>query len=91
MDLNLLVDAASLTALFKHIGSVDEPSTDEVIREKVLSFIRDKVRRLTCVVPIASFTLQLFLVIGDLVIAFADLSHQSRTLEASGRNGKTYN
>lgn len=36
--------AASLTALFKHIGSVDEPTTDEVIREKVLSFIRDKVR-----------------------------------------------
>ncbi|KAG6691206.1 hypothetical protein I3843_10G053400 [Carya illinoinensis] len=34
---------ASLTALFKHIGSVDEPSTDEIIREKVLSFIRDKV------------------------------------------------
>ncbi|KAF4393082.1 hypothetical protein F8388_012591 [Cannabis sativa] len=34
---------ASLTALFKHIGSVDEPSTDEFIREKVLSFIRDKV------------------------------------------------
>ncbi|XP_041025223.1 apoptosis inhibitor 5-like protein API5 [Juglans microcarpa x Juglans regia] len=34
---------ASLTALFKHIGSVDEPSTDEVIREKVLTFIRDKV------------------------------------------------
>ncbi|XP_022926027.1 apoptosis inhibitor 5-like protein API5 [Cucurbita moschata] len=34
---------ASLTALFKHIGSVDEPTTDEVIREKVLSFIRDKV------------------------------------------------
>ncbi|XP_023003122.1 apoptosis inhibitor 5-like protein API5 [Cucurbita maxima] len=34
---------ASLSALFKHIGSVDEPTTDEVIREKVLSFIRDKV------------------------------------------------
>lgn len=34
---------ASLTALFKHVGSVDEPSADEVIREKVLSFIRDKV------------------------------------------------
>ncbi|PON57401.1 Apoptosis inhibitory [Trema orientale] len=27
---------ASLTALFKHIGSVDEPSTDEFIREKSL-------------------------------------------------------
>lgn len=34
---------ASLTALFKHVGSVDEPSTDEFIREKVLTFIRDKV------------------------------------------------
>ncbi|KAL0542773.1 hypothetical protein IC582_017850 [Cucumis melo] len=34
---------ASLSALFKHIGSVDEPTTDEVIREKVLSFIREKV------------------------------------------------
>ncbi|GAV87907.1 API5 domain-containing protein [Cephalotus follicularis] len=34
---------ASLTALFKHIASVDEPTTDEFIREKVLSFIRDKV------------------------------------------------
>ncbi|ONI10601.1 hypothetical protein PRUPE_4G056400 [Prunus persica] len=33
----------SLTALFKHIGSVDEPSTDEFIREKVLTFIREKV------------------------------------------------
>lgn len=34
---------ASLTGLFKHIGCVDEPSSDETIREKVLSFIRDKV------------------------------------------------
>ncbi|KAJ8761434.1 hypothetical protein K2173_001565 [Erythroxylum novogranatense] len=34
---------ASLTALFKHIGTADEPSTDEFIREKVLTFIRDKV------------------------------------------------
>uniref|UniRef100_A0A2P2LAI4 Apoptosis inhibitor 5-like n=1 Tax=Rhizophora mucronata TaxID=61149 RepID=A0A2P2LAI4_RHIMU len=34
---------ASLTALFKHIGSADEPSTDEFIREKVLTFIKDKV------------------------------------------------
>ncbi|XP_020994705.1 apoptosis inhibitor 5-like protein API5 [Arachis duranensis] len=34
---------ASLTALFKHIGSVEEPSTDEVIREKVINFVRDKV------------------------------------------------
>jgi hypothetical protein len=38
--------AASLSALFKHIGTVEEPSTDELIREKVLSFVRDKVRRL---------------------------------------------
>ncbi|OVA14487.1 Apoptosis inhibitory 5 [Macleaya cordata] len=34
---------ASLTALFKHIESTDEPITDETIREKVLNFIRDKV------------------------------------------------
>ncbi|PRQ19479.1 putative apoptosis inhibitory 5 [Rosa chinensis] len=34
---------ASLKALFKHIGSVDEPSQDDVILEKFLSFIRDKV------------------------------------------------
>ncbi|KAF8408994.1 hypothetical protein HHK36_005065 [Tetracentron sinense] len=34
---------ASLTALFKHIESTDEPSTDESIRERVLSFIKDKV------------------------------------------------
>uniref|UniRef100_A0A7N0TRW9 Apoptosis inhibitor 5 n=1 Tax=Kalanchoe fedtschenkoi TaxID=63787 RepID=A0A7N0TRW9_KALFE len=34
---------ASLTALFKRVGSVDEPNTDEIVREKVLSFIRDKV------------------------------------------------
>ncbi|XP_028780301.1 apoptosis inhibitor 5-like protein API5 [Neltuma alba] len=34
---------ASLTALFKHIGSVEEPSTDDVIREKVINFVRDKV------------------------------------------------
>ncbi|KAL5555416.1 hypothetical protein UlMin_037652 [Ulmus minor] len=40
---NLLVRAASLTTLFKHIGCVDEPSIDEFIRKKVLSFIRDKV------------------------------------------------
>lgn len=55
MDLNLLVDAASLTALFKHIGSVDEPSTDEVIRDKVLSFIRDKARLLACIVACCNF------------------------------------
>ncbi|GFS46299.1 apoptosis inhibitory protein 5 [Actinidia rufa] len=34
---------ASLTALFKHIESVDEPSTDENLRERTLCFIRDKV------------------------------------------------
>ncbi|GKV36800.1 hypothetical protein SLEP1_g44892 [Rubroshorea leprosula] len=33
----------SLTALFKHIATTEEPSTDEVIREKVICFIRDKV------------------------------------------------
>ncbi|KAL5730243.1 hypothetical protein ACHQM5_003088 [Ranunculus cassubicifolius] len=35
--------AASLSALFKHIESSDEPVADETLREKVLSFIRDKV------------------------------------------------
>ncbi|XP_054795455.1 apoptosis inhibitor 5-like protein API5 [Prosopis cineraria] len=35
--------AASLTTLFKHIGSVEELSTDDVIREKVINFVRDKV------------------------------------------------
>ncbi|KAF7803355.1 apoptosis inhibitor 5-like protein API5 [Senna tora] len=39
----LWVLLASLTALFKHIGSVEEPSTDDVIREKVINFVRDKV------------------------------------------------
>ncbi|XP_004505119.1 apoptosis inhibitor 5-like protein API5 [Cicer arietinum] len=34
---------ASLTALFKHMASVDEISTDDVIREKVINFVRDKV------------------------------------------------
>ncbi|OWM77377.1 apoptosis inhibitor 5-like protein API5 [Punica granatum] len=34
---------ASLTTLFGRIANVDEPSTDELIREKILSFIRDKV------------------------------------------------
>ncbi|CAO2816602.1 unnamed protein product [Amaranthus hypochondriacus] len=33
---------ASLSALFKHVESIDE-TTDENIREKVLAFIRDKV------------------------------------------------
>ncbi|KAJ0589689.1 putative apoptosis inhibitory 5 [Helianthus annuus] len=34
---------ASLTALFKHIESVDEPATDDNLRERTLIFIRDKV------------------------------------------------
>lgn len=34
---------ASLTALFKHIESVDEQMTDENLRERTLIFIRDKV------------------------------------------------
>ncbi|XP_052183028.1 apoptosis inhibitor 5-like protein API5 isoform X2 [Diospyros lotus] len=34
---------ASLTALFKHIESIDDSSTDENIRERTLCFIRDKV------------------------------------------------
>ncbi|KAI3680765.1 hypothetical protein L6452_35541 [Arctium lappa] len=34
---------ASLTALFKHIESVDEPVTDDNLRERTLIFIRDKV------------------------------------------------
>ncbi|RVW37985.1 Apoptosis inhibitor 5-like protein API5 [Vitis vinifera] len=38
-----VVYAASLTGLFKHIMTVDDPSTDENLREKVLNFIRDKV------------------------------------------------
>ncbi|PNY06266.1 apoptosis inhibitor 5-like protein [Trifolium pratense] len=41
------VNAASLTSLFKHIRGVEEPSTepstDDVIREKVINFVRDKV------------------------------------------------
>ncbi|KAK4755594.1 hypothetical protein SAY87_009351 [Trapa incisa] len=34
---------ASLTTLFGRILNVDEPSTEELIREKILSFVRDKV------------------------------------------------
>ncbi|KAK1422708.1 hypothetical protein QVD17_17994 [Tagetes erecta] len=34
---------ASLTALFKHIESVDEPVMDDNLRERTLIFIRDKV------------------------------------------------
>lgn len=41
--------AASLTALFKHIGSTDDRNAEDLnawesLREKVLCFIRDKVR-----------------------------------------------
>lgn len=36
---------ASLTALFKHIESVDEQLTDENLRERTLLFIKDKVER----------------------------------------------
>uniref|UniRef100_A0A166DVV8 Apoptosis inhibitor 5 n=1 Tax=Daucus carota subsp. sativus TaxID=79200 RepID=A0A166DVV8_DAUCS len=39
---------ASLTALFKHIESVDEPITDENLRERTLIFIKDKASRITC-------------------------------------------
>ncbi|KAG8385481.1 hypothetical protein BUALT_Bualt03G0049800 [Buddleja alternifolia] len=38
-----LLTAASLTALFRHIESVDEQITDENLRERTLLFIRDKV------------------------------------------------
>ncbi|XP_010540497.1 PREDICTED: apoptosis inhibitor 5-like protein API5 [Tarenaya hassleriana] len=34
---------ASLSALFKWVGTADEPATEDAIREKVLNFIRDKV------------------------------------------------
>lgn len=56
----LLVHAASLTALFKHIASVDEPSTDEFIREKVLSFIRDKVWTWLMVIAMVIMSIFLF-------------------------------
>ncbi|MBA0811656.1 hypothetical protein Gohar_003532, partial [Gossypium harknessii] len=42
-ELYCLVNAESLTALFKHIWNVEEPSQDDTIRDKVLCFIRDKV------------------------------------------------
>lgn len=74
MELNFLVHVASLTGLFKHIGCVDEPSSDETIREKVLSFIRDKVRRPVHVMPVAIFTWQLFLILGE-IIASAGFSY----------------
>lgn len=74
MELNFLVHVASLTGLFKHIGCVDEPSSDETIREKVLSFIRDKVRGRVHVMPVAIFTRQLFLIFRE-VIASAGFSY----------------
>lgn len=73
MELNFLVHVASLTGLFKHIGCVDEPSSDETIREKVLSFIRDKVRGPVHVMPVAIFTRQFFLILRE-VIASAGFS-----------------
>ena len=36
---SLIANAASLMALFKHIGNVEEPSTDDVIHEKVINFV----------------------------------------------------
>lgn len=74
MKLNFLVHVASLTGLFKHIGCVDEPSSDETIREKVLSFIRDKVRGPVHVMPVAIFTRQFFLILRE-VIASAGFSY----------------
>lgn len=38
-----IVFSATLTALFKHVESVDEQMTDENLRERTLFFIRDKV------------------------------------------------
>ena len=38
------MNAESLTALFKHIWNVEDPSQDDTIRDKVLCFIRDKVK-----------------------------------------------
>lgn len=53
---SIVVNAASLTALFKHVGSVEEPSTDDVIRdvirEKVIHFLRDKVRNMFLIIII---------------------------------------
>lgn len=42
VEFDVISIAASLSALFKHVESIDE-STDETIRDKVLTFIRDKV------------------------------------------------
>lgn len=70
----LLVCVVSLTALFKHIGSVDEPSTDEFIREKVLTFIREKVKPL-CVMPNAVIIMTLFIITGVQMIAVVGVSN----------------
>lgn len=40
---NFLIGAASLSALFGRIANVDEPSADDLIREKILNYIKDKV------------------------------------------------
>lgn len=37
--------AVSLSALFRHIWTVDEQNGDDFIRDKVLDFLRDKVRK----------------------------------------------
>lgn len=51
-----LLATASLTVLFKYIiGNPDEPSAEEGIREKVLCFVRDKVRHFPMLSLISSF------------------------------------
>lgn len=42
-NLTILLFTASLTTLFKHVETVDEQLTDENLRERTLSFIKDKV------------------------------------------------
>lgn len=49
--ISVIMNAASLTTLFKHIrGNVEEQNSDDLsrvkdlIREKVINFVRDKVR-----------------------------------------------
>lgn len=42
---SVIMNAASLTTLFKHIrGNVEEQNSDDLSREKVINFVRDKVR-----------------------------------------------
>lgn len=43
----LSVPVASLTALFKHIETIDEQMSDDNLRERTLVFIKDKVIRST--------------------------------------------